>query len=546
AVETSNSPLTQIQARLNQLNLLIAQAEWETAEEQLPQIQQQINQLPLTQAGIYAQINFAQSLLKGRGYWSTGSDDALISEIEKILLSARVRAEILSDPRAMSYAIGRLGSLYEVTQQWTEAENLTRRALLQAQSLVNAPEITYLWQWQLGRILKAQMSEKSGAEQIKYRTEAIAAYDEAIKTLQLIKADLSTIDRGEQFSFRERVEPAYRELIELRLQAMPQISLEQQLSRNNDQDNQNLDRARKTLEALQIAELQNFFREGCIDAPVIALDEVIEKTSNQQMDADGYAAKAAFIYPIILPDQIAVVLKLPRKEQPLPLLYYSTKVKQEFVEETLLNLRRQITDPENSTEPFKEPAQQVYCWLIQPAVALLRSQDIKTLVFVLDGFLKNIPMAVLYDGQQYLIEQYGIALTPGLSLPDPKPLDRDRLSVLFAGLSKAEGFSDLPFVQEEEEQIREILQNGQQHSFASLENFKREDLQERIAEDSFQIIHLATHGKFSSNQDETFIMAADGEVSVTDLEQILRRNQSGSNSIELLVLSACQTADGDN
>ncbi|WP_255353125.1 CHAT domain-containing protein [Planktothricoides raciborskii] len=58
----------------------------------------------------------------------------------------------------------------------------------------------------------------------------------------------------------------------------------------------------------------------------------------------------------------------------------------------------------------------MYDWLIQPAEADLNRNQTQNLVFVLDVFLRSLPMAALYDGQQYLIEKYSLALSPGLKL----------------------------------------------------------------------------------------------------------------------------------
>ncbi len=51
--------------------------------------------------------------------------------------------------------MGSLGNVYEQTQQWTEAEKLTQQAVQLAQQ-INAGDISYLWQWQLGRVMKGQ------------------------------------------------------------------------------------------------------------------------------------------------------------------------------------------------------------------------------------------------------------------------------------------------------------------------------------------------------------------------------------------------------
>jgi CHAT domain-containing protein len=86
----------------------------------------------------------------------------------------------------------------------------------------------------------------------------------------------------------------------------------------------------------------------------------------------------------------------------------------------------------------------------RPAESDLAASEIKTLVFALDGALKNLPMAVLHDGQQYLLEKYSIALTPSLQLLEPRPLTREHIKLLVGGLSEArQGFLALPGVESE-------------------------------------------------------------------------------------------------
>jgi CHAT domain-containing protein len=176
-------------------------------------------------------------------------------------------------------------------------------------------------------------------------------------------------------------------------------------------------------------------------------------------------------------------------------------------------------------------------------LAELRNSKSETLVFVLDGSLRNIPMAALYDGKQYLVENYSIALAPGLQMVDPRPLKQEQLKALTAGLTQARlGFSALPNVERELEQIKsevpsQVLLNQQFTSTA---------FQNQVNSRSFPVVHLATHGVFSSNADKTFILAWDKPIKVNELNNLLRtRDQSRPDTIELLVLSACQTAKGD-
>ena len=556
AAETATSPTLKIQAQLNELSLLIATGNVSQAQALWPQIQSQLDTLPPNRTGVYARINLAQSLMK----LSAPETD----KAARLLASAIEQAKRLGDQRATAYALGNLGELYEKTGQLNEAKSLTDQALVIAQT-INAPDIAYRWQWQLGRLLKAQGKQK----------EAIAAYNSAIITLKDLRSDLVSINPNVQFSFRESVEPVYRQLVGLLLQ-----------SPSRQADQQNLAQARDVIESLQLAELVNFFRENCLTGT---------KTTIDQIDP-----KAAVIYPIVLPDRLEVVLSLPKDKDKDTLHHYTIALPREQVEGVFDQLRTAIyplinnpnrsgqaeeteTNPQRSSlEPEARPsnecenrgslepesrdctnvqtpqsylplAQQVYDWLIRPAEQDIATSGVKTLVFVLDGPMLNLPMAILNDGQQFLIEKYAIAYTPGLQLLNSNIQTRGQLSALKAGISEARKlttsnpkatlvFPALPFVKEELNQIQakvsgELLLN---------EAFTTAAIQKEIDSVPFPVVHLATHGQFSSKQEDTFILTWDDRLNVNQLNTVLRaREETGRQPIELLVLSACQTAAGD-
>jgi CHAT domain-containing protein len=76
--------------------------------------------------------------------------------------------------------------------------------------------------------------------------------------------------------------------------------------------------------------------------------------------------------------------------------------------------------------------------------------------------------------------------------------------------------------------------------------FTRDRLQAAIAANQFSGIHLATHAQFSSKAENTFLLTYNERVNVKNLDQLLRESdRPRSNPIELLILSACQTAAGD-
>ncbi|MGI0488769.1 CHAT domain-containing protein [Pantanalinema rosaneae CENA516] len=501
AANATELPLPRVQASLNQLSLLLERGRTAEAQALLPEMHSQIEQLPANRAAIYAQINFARSLMQLRDKLPTPS------RVAQMLANTVQQSKDLGDRRAESYTIGYLGNVYEQNQQWSEAQRLTEQALLIAQA-INAPDITYQWQWQLGRILTAQ----------RQTTEAIQTYEAAFQTLQSVRRNLLASSSDLQFSFRESVEPVYRELVDLLLQQAdsdPQAATAQS----------DLKQARQIIESLQLAELDNFFRSACLEGQTVALDTV------DQTDA-------AVIYPIILRDRMAVIVSLPGQ----PLQQYLAPVAQAEVENALNQFRQTLEKPITTPES-KILGQKIYDWLVRPLEAALQQHAIRTLVFVLDGELRNIPIAALYDGNQYLIEHYSVALAPGLQLLNPKPLQQQGLQTLAAGLTEERhGFSALPNVGSELQEIQsevssQILLN---------QAFTSTALQQQIKAASFPIVHLATHGQFSSNAEDTFILAWDKPIRVQELSQLLRqREDAQEEAIELLVLSACETATGD-
>lgn len=500
------SPSLRVQAQVNQLNLLVDNNQQSVAQTLLPQVQQQISALPPNRAAIEARVNLAQSMM--RMEQPTGASSPLA--IAQLLAVAVQQAKDLGDSHTLAYALGSLGSVYEKTQQWSESENLTQQALQLAQQ-TNAEDIAYRWQWQLGRVLKAQ-GKTAGA---------IAAYKEAVATIKSLRTDLAAASPDVQFSFRDAVEPIHRQLVGL-------------LVESNKPDD--LKTARDVIEALQLVELDNFFREACLNANPAQVEQVDQR--------------AAVIYPIILEDQIATITSLPQStsqtqtKQPRNLRYYKTAVSREQVERLASTLREDL-EQSNTLDLTLPKLQQLYNWLIRPAAAELAASKVETLVFVLDGALRNIPMAALHDGQKFLVEQYSIALTPGLQLLSGRSLKPEKLGVLVAGLDAARppAFSKLDYVETEVNKIKSEIPS----QVIFNQKFTSSAFQTKVAAVSLPIVHLATHGQFSSRSDDTFILTWDGKIKVNQLSSVLQTIElSRNNSLELLVLSACETAAGDN
>jgi CHAT domain-containing protein len=197
----------------------------------------------------------------------------------------------------------------------------------------------------------------------------------------------------------------------------------------------------------------------------------------------------------------------------------------------------------------KKVGKTVYDWLIAPFSDRLEAGNIKTLIFVLDGSLRTIPMAALYDGERYLVEKYAVSLVLGLEVRDPEPLLRQNMKVLAAGLtdppkkfentySKLQNVKpELDAINEAQVPVKRILD----------QEFTRKNFQQAMTSNSYQVVHLATHGQFGATRERTYLLAADDAIYVDQLSELFRtRGQSREDAVELLVLSACKTASGND
>ena len=143
------------------------------------------------------------------------------------------------------------------------------------------------------------------------------------------------------------------------------------------------------------------------------------------------------------------------------------------------------------------------------------------------------------------VEKYALGLTPGLQLLDPKPLTEIKLNAIAAGLSeKRDNFPALPAVEEE---LQDIKGMGLADRYLLNENFSKKALKQNIVNSGDPMIHLAIHAKFSPKVEKTFILTGNEKINIRDLDELLRDETfKRKNAIELLVLSACQTATGDS
>ncbi len=418
-------------------------------------------------------------------------------------------AEKIGDHSVGTYALGYLGQLYEQDGQINSALALTQRAAFAAQQ-AQMPEALYRWEWQSARLMKAQGSTDP----------AIAAYRRAVQTLQPIRSDVS-LGYGNAMvrrSFREAEGPLYLELADLLLQqsqSAPDPAKEQAL----------LVEARTTVEQLKVVELEDYFCDDCADfqrskaRPIEAVDE-----------------RTAVIYLIPLPTRTDLLVGLTSG-----LKRFSVDVGAEQLAAEVRQFRRNLET--RTSYAYLTQAQQLYDWLIRPIRPLLMQNHINTLVFVPDGAIRTIPFASLHDGERFLIQDLAVAVAPGLSLVDPKPIERGNVRLLLNGLSKpVQGFAPLDFVPGELSSIEPSYPSEKLLD----EGFTLAKLNSELRDKQFSIVHIASHGQFDRDVRKSFVLTYDNKVTLNDLENLIRPSQYRGKPVELLVLSACQTAAGDD
>ncbi|UZQ54175.1 CHAT domain-containing protein [Trichothermofontia sichuanensis B231] len=247
---------------------------------------------------------------------------------------------------------------------------------------------------------------------------------------------------------------------------------------------------------------------------------------------------AAIIYPIVLPDRLAVIAAIPDQ----PLAYHAIAQPQAQVMATLRQFRQSL-HPVYPNALRLQASQQIYDWLLRPLEPALTQAQIQTLVFTLDSPLRDLPMAALHDGHHYLIERYGIALAPSLTLLPATPLaNLAPVTLLAVGLSEArQGFPALPAVEAELAAITTLLPA---HTLVNAE-FTEIALAAALQDWPAPIVHIASHAQVGSSPEATFILTWDDQLRAANFSKFLNANVRRSTTIELLILSACQTASGE-
>ena len=509
ALESVDNIDLKLKVQLNQLKAMMQESPSSEVFTMLQNTWKSLNQTPATQRQFHNLIAIA---MHAQGF---SNDPELEPQQLKQVLDISVAgfqkaiklANTLNQSRLQSIAYGRFAQLYLQQGQIDAARQLNTQALFFAKQ-EDMPDILYLWQWQQGVLLN--LSDELDA--------AIDAYQRATKTLKPIQYNLDVGLRTKTTTFNELVRPVYYELAGLLLEKA-------EYAKTDEEQQALLLQARDEVEKLKVAELQNYFQEECVanlQDKTRSIDEVMEQT--------------AILYPIPLEDHLALLVSTEGKIQLI-----NVDVSKDEIDAEALELRILLqTRPHNR---FLYPARNLYDWLIRPIEPILAENQIDTLVVVPDGRLRMIPLTTLHDGKQFLIEKFAMAVTPGLNLVDPHSIDWRNSDVLLVGLSDGvQDYPPLPSVVKELNTIKEITGSD---SLIINKDYSIDNFRNALQNKEYSVIHLATHGEFSSDPEHTYLLTYEDKLSMNKLQSVIGLGKFRDKPVELLTLSACRTAVGD-
>ncbi len=495
-----------------------------------------LKDLPDSATKVYGAIDLAylQRHSQGTSPFTNCSNQIVLSENEalNLLKSSILTSNNLQDNRLQSYANGALGHFWECRQDNKQALKYTQAAIIAADKNLSSKDSLYLWEWQAGRILDKENQKE----------EAIASYQRAFETLEDIRQDILTAERDVQFDFRDVVRPLYRTLARSRLDLLGVGAIA------DERRAKELSQVVNTIDALKLAELQNYFGNDCI------LSGLNPKQVGELLEDNSVAFKnTGFLSSIILEGKTGILLQLPNQttkfkwiEDLNHQIVDSNKLQQKIAE-----FRTGLIQGEEQVNYDTTTAAELYDWIIRPFADDIKPETIKTLVFIQDGFLRSVPMAALYDQEQkkYLVETYAVATTPSLRLTTPKVRDRSTQKALILGLTQpatidGKSFSRLFSVPEEVSAVKSLFSN---HTDLIDDDFVPESFKQKLEKTTYPIVHIASHAQFGIIPEDTFIVTGKNrKLTINELETSLRNLNSKLDSVELLALTACETAVGDD
>ncbi len=303
------------------------------------------------------------------------------------------------------------------------------------------------------------------------------------------------------------------------------------------------------------AAVEQAFERGDVEAISTALDHLFSDAFSERLGRQRASLSVSQFQQRLrklaqqTDTQPAMIYVYPRTQQlelilvPLvgsPIRYSVPEAPAERVFAQVQSLFDEVIDPtRRRTTTYLQPAQQLEAWIMEPLRRDLERLGIDTLLFSLDEGLRSLPLAVLHDGRQFLVERYRFSVIPSLTLANLRFTDVREATVLAMGISEFRDLNPLPAVPMELDAItrRSFYSKAVLNEGFTLANLEAQRQQTRAA-----VVHLATHAEFvPGERGESFIEFWEESLAFEQLATLDWRDPD----LALLVLSACRTALGD-
>ena len=298
--------------------------------------------------------------------------------------------------------------------------------------------------------------------------------------------------------------------------------------------------AQQIVETYRQAELENAFGSECLPP-------------RDPVKPENLAANEVLLYPILLPDRVELLYVTgggkdgagDARFRRLPANRTADRQKVSRLVEALV-----LSMSYGDDEEWRGPSKELYDILIKPVEANLMPGAM--LAIIPDGPLRALPFAALLDGKgRFLVEKTQLSVAPSLTYSQPgSHEDGDELTVVAASLQRevelAAGYFPKLEGTAAEARIAAGANVGGADEAKVIEDFQKTDLVRALSERSVDVLHLATHASFNGRSDRAFIVANGEIIPLSELRQLIAQNRTRGDELDLLVLSACETAVGDD
>jgi CHAT domain-containing protein len=447
-----------------------------------------------------------------------------------------------------------LAQLYETQGRYAEAQQINQEAsqLAAGLALGQVEALQVRLDWRSGRL-----HQRLGDDPL-----ALAAYMRAARHLEAIRQDLPIDDEAGKSTYQTLLKPIFVNLLDLMLKDLDGLAPSDQSARMTS-----------VLDALELthqAEMQDYLGDRCAV-------ESIRGGSSAPLEAG-----VAVIYTLVLKDRLEVIVRTRDG-----LMHHAAPVSAAALDAEITTFRKQLLATDSSA--FLATAQKLYGWLIEPFADRMAKSGVRELVIVPDGFLRLLPFAALHDGREFVAQRYVVSTVTGLTMTAISARRNAQTMSLLAGLSEpgpvvdqllSMGFTGEPAAQSSaravvvpaqvaeprppteltadesalrhelvlpavETEIQALKPYGRSVSLLNAD-FTVARFEREVRTGRYSVIHIATHGFFGDSAQQSFLLAFDNIIRIDDLQTLISGNDTQSGAIELLTLSACDTATGDD